>query len=92
MIFDTYPTAETHVLLGGDFCSVFDQEDYMIMFNSLDEISVVLRAHLILEEFLNIWCSRIGGLKPQGKGAGFMRKLKSAKDLGLSQEYYIIIG
>ena len=91
MNWTTDPTPETHILVGGDFTSVFDHEDYMIMFNSLDEVSVVLRAHLILEEFLSIWCSRVGGLRLQNRNTSFMRRLKAAKALGLSQDYYVIM-
>lgn len=46
---------QDHVGVGGDFARVFDAEDYMAMVNALDEATVVLRAHLVLEEFLNIW-------------------------------------
>jgi hypothetical protein len=45
--------------VGGDFDRVFDPEDYLTMVNALDEATVVLRAHLVLEEFLNIWASRV---------------------------------
>ena len=63
------------------------------MFNSLDEISVVLRAHLILEEFLNIWCSRTTSCKDLFEGAfvPFKTKLAIAKNLGLPNDIYDVI-
>jgi hypothetical protein len=81
---------ETHVGVGGDFARVFDQEDYLIMFNSLDEVSVVLRAHMILEEFLNIWCGRTTGTEDLFAGTSFVpfkTKLIVARNLGLASEY-----
>jgi hypothetical protein len=84
---------DTHVGVGGDFARVFDHEDYLIMFNSLDEVSVVLRAHMILEEFLNIWCSRITGADDlfSGTFVPFKTKLVVARNLGLAQEYEDIL-
>jgi hypothetical protein len=85
-----HATRETHVAVGSDFARIFDQEDYLIMFNSLDEASVVLRAHLILEEFLNIWCSRLTGTDDLFAGplafVPFKTKLVVPRNLGLSSE------
>ncbi|MDZ7594580.1 MAG: hypothetical protein U0932_08015 [Thiobacillus sp.] len=87
------PNPETHVGVGGDFARVFDHEDYLIMFNSLDEVSVVLRAHMILEEFLNIWCSRTTRTDDlfAGTFVPFKTKLIVARNLGLSSEYEDIL-
>jgi hypothetical protein len=84
---------DTHVGVGGDFARAFDNEDYLIMFNSLDEVSVVLRAHMILEEFLNIWCSRITGTDDlfAGTFVPFKTKLVVARNLGLAPEYEDIL-
>lgn len=84
---------ETHVGVGGDFARVFDHEDYLIMFNSLDEVSVVLRAHMILEEFLNIWCSRTTETEDffDGTFVPFKTKLTVARNLGLASEYEDIL-
>ena len=84
---------ETQVRVGGDFARVFDHEDYLIMLNSLDEVSVVLRAHMILEEFLNIWCSRVTGTEDLffGTFVPFKTKLVIARNLGLSPEYEDIL-
>jgi hypothetical protein len=75
--------------VGGDFARVFDQEDYIAMVNAQDEASVVLRAHLILEEFLNIWCSRITGTEDlfAGPFVPFKTKLVVATNLGLSKNF-----
>ena len=87
------PDPETLVGVGGDFARVFDHEDYLIMFNSLDEVSVVLRAHMILEEFLNIWCSRITGTDDLFEGifVPFKTKLVVARNLGLAPDYESIL-
>lgn len=85
------PTHETdtYVRIGGDFERVFDGEDYLAMLNSLDEVSVVLRAHLVLEEFLNIWCDRVTGANSLfGKiFVPFKIKLAIAQNLGFATEY-----
>lgn len=83
----------THVAVGGDFARVFDHEDYLVMFNSLDEASVVLRAHLILEEFLNIWCGRLTGTDDlfAGTFVPFKTKLVVARNLGMASEYVEIL-
>ena len=91
----TFPrlSPEDHVVVGGDFARVFDSDDYLIMFNSLDEASVVLRAHLILEEFLNIWSSRLTGTDDlfAGTFVPFKTKLVVARNLGLPAEYESIL-
>ncbi|MCK0507274.1 hypothetical protein [Aromatoleum anaerobium] len=63
------------------------------MFNSLDEASVVLRAHLILEEFLNIWCGRLTGTDDlfAGTFVPFKTKLVVARNLGMASEYVEIL-
>ena len=48
-----------HVRVEGDFARVFDADDYTTMINALDEATVVLRAHLVMEEFLNILAARV---------------------------------
>jgi hypothetical protein len=78
-----------HFPIGGDFARVFDPEDYLSMVNALDEASVVLRAHLVLEEFLNIWAAKLtrtddlfeGGFVP------FKTKLFICKNLGLDSSF-----
>jgi len=78
-----------HVSIGGDFARVFDHEDYIAMVNSFDEASVVLRGHLVLEEFLNIWSSRITRTDDLFSGVfvSFKTKLVISRNLGLSAQY-----
>lgn len=78
-----------HVQVGGDFARVFDSEDYMSMVNALDEATVVLRAHLVLEEFLNIWAARITGTDDlfDGVFVPFKTKLFICKNLGFAEEF-----
>ena len=77
-----------HVPIGGDFATVFDPEDYLAMINALDEATVVLRAHLVLEEFLNIWASKVTGTDDLFAGAfvSFKIKLAVCKNLGLATD------
>lgn len=78
-----------HVAVGGDFANVFDHEDYIAMINATDEVAVVLRAHLILEEFLNIWASRVTKTDDLflSTFVPFKTKLCIASNLGLADEY-----
>lgn len=78
-----------HVGVGGDFARVFDPEDYLAMVNSLDDATVVLRAHLVLEEFLNIWAARITSTEDlfDGGFVSFRTKLFICKNLGFAPEF-----
>ncbi len=78
-----------HVSIGGDFGRVFDAEDYMTMVNALDEATVVLRAHLVLEEFLNIWGARATATEDlfEGGFVPFKTKLFICKNLGFHSEF-----
>ena len=78
-----------HVGVGGDFARVFDPEDYMAMVNALDEATVVLRAHLVLEEFLNIWAARVTATEDlfEGGFVPFKTKLFICKNLGFAPEF-----
>jgi hypothetical protein len=78
-----------HVGVGGDFARVFDPEDYMTMVNALDEATVVLRAHLVLEEFLNIWAARVTGTEDlfEGGFVPFKTKLFICRNLGFASEF-----
>ncbi|MEJ7931629.1 hypothetical protein WG922_16780 [Ramlibacter sp. AN1015] len=79
----------THVEVGGDFARVFDPEDYLTIVNALDEQTVVLRAHLILEEFLNIWAARLTGTEDlfAGTFVPFSTKLSVCVNLGLDKSF-----
>lgn len=85
------PTHETDtpVRVGGDLKQAFNAEDYLAMLNPLDEASVALRIHTILEEFLNIWCDRVTGTNRLfGETfVPFKKKLAIAQDLGFAAEY-----
>lgn len=50
---------EDHVAIGGDFNKIFDYRDYLAMLNVPDEAMCILRAHLILEEALGLWASKV---------------------------------
>jgi hypothetical protein len=63
------------------------------MLNALDKASVILRAHLILEEFLNIWCSRLTQTDDlfAGTFVPYKTKLVVAQNLGLDKDYENIL-
>ncbi len=82
----------TYVPIGGDFSNVFDHNDYGAMINSPDTMGVILRGHLILEDFLNIWCAKITHTNDLFSGRGsnpsFKAKLNISKNLGLNEDFY----
>ena len=79
----------SYVNVAGDFANVLDHNDYLALVNSTDTAGVVLRAHLILEDFLNIWCSKTSGSEDLFKGPfiGFRSKLSIAQNLGLDSKF-----
>lgn len=82
-----------HVAVGADFSRIFEPNDFLAMVNIPDEALCVLRAHLILEEFLNLWSSKITGTEDLYSGGfvAFKTKLVISKNLGLSEEIFIIM-
>lgn len=76
---------EREIPVGGDFNRIFDHQDYLAMINIPDEATCVLRAHLILEEVLNVWGSKITGTEDlyAGTFVPFKTKLVIARNLGL---------
>ncbi|WP_151977148.1 hypothetical protein [Acinetobacter soli] len=87
--------SSTYVAIGGDFTNVFDHNDYISMINSPDTMGVVLRGHLILEDFLNIWCAKLTNTSDlfagQGSNPSFKGKLNISKNLGLDDKFYDVI-
>jgi len=84
-------SVERHVPVGGDFVRIFDEQTFLSMLNSRDEAVVALKFHLVMEEFINIWCSKITGLNDFFKGIDFVpfkTKLQIAKNLGLSDDFF----
>lgn len=77
--------SSTLVGISGDFASVFDHEDYIAMVNAQDEATVILKAHLILEEFLNIWAAKLTSTSDlfAGTFVPFKTKLVVCRNLGL---------
>ena len=41
-----------------EFSSVLNPDDYLSILDSKDQLTVVLKYHLITEEFLNLWCKK----------------------------------
>jgi hypothetical protein len=95
-----FPTSnqETYVPVDGNVTRIFDSETHWKMLTSRDEDSVVLKAHLLLEEFLNIWCSQIPetdnfsvGKSARSKPSGFKDKLTAARNRGLDPVYINVL-
>jgi hypothetical protein len=59
------------------------------MVNALDEATVVLRAHLVLEEFLNIWAARVTNTEDlfDGVFVQFKTKLVICRNLGFDPSF-----
>ncbi len=72
--------------------NVFDHEDYLAMMNAQDESSLVLKAHLILEEFLNIWAAKVTDTQDlfAGPFIPFRTKLVICRNLGIPDELFNI--
>ncbi|NUG24195.1 hypothetical protein [Acinetobacter lactucae] len=87
--------SSNYVAIGGDFTNVFDHNDYISMINSPDTMGVILRGHLILEDFLNIWCAKLTNTSDlfagQGSNPSFKGKLNISKNLGLDDKFYDVI-
>lgn len=77
----------------GNFKRIFDNEDMMGMYNIPDEAACVLKAHLILEELLDLWCSQLTNVEDLFIGifVPFKTKLVVAKNLGLDSQAYEIL-
>ncbi len=86
------PTSQ-YVGVGGDFARVFDPEDYLTMVNALDEATVVLRIHLLLEEFLNIWSAKVTKTDDlfEGTFVPFKTKLTICQNLGFHASFAAVI-
>ena len=84
---------ENHVPIGGDFSRIFDHKDYLAMISIPDEATCILRGHLILEEVLNLWSSKITSAEDLYSGAfvPFKTKLVVSKNLGMSEELYKVL-
>ncbi|TNB97174.1 hypothetical protein FHG55_08810 [Pseudomonas jessenii] len=84
---------DSHIAVGADFSRIFDPQDFLAMINIPDEALCVLRAHLILEEFLNLWSGKITDTEDLYAGIfiSFKTKLVISRNLGLDQEIFTIM-
>ncbi|MCF5189565.1 hypothetical protein [Pseudomonas simiae] len=84
---------DSHVAVGADFSRIFDAKDFLAMINIPDEALCVLRAHLMLEEYLNLWSGKTTGTEDlyAGSFVPFKTKLVISKNLGMPDELYSII-
>lgn len=81
-------TNDRIVPVGGDFSKVFDHKDYLAMVNTTDQAACILRAHLILEEALNLWANKVTNCTDLfgGSFVPFKTKLTIAKNLGFDSD------
>lgn len=79
-------------IVGYDFGKAFDPNIAILLATTSDELGSVLRAHFCLEEFLDIWCNTITGVKDflDIGFIGFDKKLSIAKKLGLPDDLAIV--
>ena len=84
---------EREIPVGGDFNRIFDHQDYLAMISIPDEGTCVLRAHLILEEALNVWASKLTATEDlyAGTFVPFKTKLVIAKNLGLDADIFKLL-
>lgn len=82
-----------NVSVGGDFNRIFDHKDYLAMINIPDEATCILRGHLILEEILNLWSSKITSTEDLYAGifVSFKTKLVVSRNLGMSEEVFSVL-
>lgn len=74
-----------------DFGKAYDPNIAILLATTSDELGSVLRAHFCLEEFLDVWCNTITGIKDflDIGFIGFDKKLLLAKKLGLPDDVAI---
>lgn len=77
--------SRTHKNFYGKFAEIFDKDDFLSMLNTNDESTVVLKGHLIVEDFLNVWSSLITSTEDLYAGGfvNFKTKINISKNLGL---------
>ncbi|MDE8740611.1 hypothetical protein PZA20_02095 [Pectobacterium polaris] len=82
-----------YIVVGGDFSRIFDHQDYLAMISIPDEATCILRGHLILEEVLNLWSSKITSTEDLYAGifVSFKTKLVVSRNLGLSEEIFSVL-
>lgn len=76
---------------GYDFGNAHDPSITILLATTSDELGSVLRAHFCLEEFLDVWCNTITGVKDflDVGFIGFDKKLSFAKKLGLADDQFL---
>ena len=84
---------DKQVAVGGDFNRIFDHKDYLAMISIPDEATCILRGHLILEEVLNLWSSKVTDTDDLYAGifVAFKTKLVVSKNLGMSEELFTVL-
>lgn len=77
---------------GYEFGNVHDPNIAILLATTSDELGSVLRAHFCLEEFLDVWCNTITGIKDflDVGFIGFDKKLAIAKKLGLGDDQALV--
>jgi hypothetical protein len=84
---------ERNVQVGGDFANIFDAKDYLAMLNTSDQAACVLRGHMVLEEFVDLWANKVTDCDDLFGGifVPFKTKLVMGKNLGMSEEIFKVL-
>ncbi|MAE39893.1 MAG: hypothetical protein CML07_03025 [Psychrobacter sp.] len=75
------------------FEKVLDNQDILGMYNIPDESACILKAHLILEDLISLYCSKLTNVDDLFTGifVPFKTKLVIAKNMGLNGDAYKIL-
>lgn len=82
-----------NIPVGGNFSRIFHPDDYLTMISIPDEATCILRGHLIIEEILNLWCSKITSTEDLYANAfvPFKTKLNISRNLGMNSEIFEVV-
>ncbi|NOH60212.1 hypothetical protein F0261_19495 [Alteromonas sp. 07-89-2] len=75
------------------FEKLFDNEDMLSMYNIPDESACLLKAHLILEDLITLYCSKLSDVEDLFSGVfvPFKTKLVISRNMGLHIDAYKIL-
>ena len=92
-VYGNSPMNHRQIAVEGDFNRIFEHEDYLAMISIPDEATCIIRGHLILEEVLNLWSSKVTETDNLYADifVPFKTKLVVSKNLGISDEIFAVI-
>jgi hypothetical protein len=89
----TLPVFDKIIPFPENMNQIFSNDDILGMYNIPDEAACILKGHLILEELLDLYCSKITKTDElfTGTFVPFKTKLVISKNLGLAPEAFAIL-